>query len=88
MNLSTATRLVRAARVYSRAQTTLVRAQERADRAGGILRSAVGPDDGIVTAGLWRIQVTPIGGLQVRVIPAVPIDQLPLPLEWEPAPRS
>lgn len=88
MNLSTTTRLVRAARTYSQAQGTLARAQERADRAAGILRGGVGPEDGIVRAGLWRIQVTPTGGLRVQVMPTCPVDQLALPLEGERPPRS
>jgi len=76
------TRLMTAARTYNRAQATMVRAQNRAERAAGLLRGAAATaPDGRLAVGTWRVRLDQQGGLTVAATPQVPVDQLPLPLE-------
>ena len=75
-------RLMTAARTYSRAQATMARAQDRAERAAGLLRvAAAATPEGRLAVGAWRVQLDQQGGLTVAAAPQVAVDQLPLPLE-------
>ncbi|MGC2190853.1 MAG: hypothetical protein WA751_00775 [Candidatus Dormiibacterota bacterium] len=75
-------RLMTAARTYSRAQATMARAQDRAERAAGLLRgAAASAPDGRLAIGAWRVRLNQQGGLTVASTPQVAVDQLPLPLE-------
>ncbi len=82
MALPLPVRLMTAARTYSREQATMVRAQDRAERAAGLLRGAAAASpEGRLAVGAWRVWLDQPGGLTVAAVPAVPMDQLPLPLE-------
>ncbi|MDA8331223.1 MAG: hypothetical protein M0027_08455 [Candidatus Dormibacteraeota bacterium] len=75
-------RLMTAARTYSRAQTTMARAQDRAERAAGLLRgAAAATTDGRLAVGAWWNLLDQQGSLTVAAAPQVAVDQLPLPLE-------
>ena len=75
-------RLMTAARTYSRAQATMARAQDRAERVAGLLRrAAAAAPDGRLVVGAWRVWLDQQGGLTVAAVPQVAVDQLPLPLE-------
>lgn len=75
-------RLMTAARTYSRAQATMARAQDRAERAAGLLRGAAAASpDGRLALGAWKVWLDRQGGLTVAAAPEVTVDQLPLPLE-------
>ncbi len=75
-------RLMTAARTYSRAQATMARAQDRSERAAGLLRGAAATaPDGRLALGAWRVRLDQQGGLTVAAAPQVAVDQLPLPLE-------
>lgn len=68
-------RLMTAAGTYSRAQ-------DRAERAAGLLRgAAAATPDGRLAVGAWRVRLDQQGGLTVAAAPQVAVDQLPLPLE-------
>ncbi|MHB8324702.1 MAG: hypothetical protein ACYDHB_09830 [Candidatus Dormibacteria bacterium] len=82
MALPLSVRLMTAARTYSRAQATMARAQDRAERAAGLLRgAAAAAPDGRLSVGAWRVRLDQQGGLTVAATPQVAVDQLPLPLE-------
>ncbi|HUY98121.1 MAG TPA: hypothetical protein VMW47_10970 [Verrucomicrobiae bacterium] len=73
-------RLVTAAQQYARAHATLTRAQARADRAAGLLCGAAAQaPDGRLVIGPWRVRLAADGGLDVRAVPGLSGDQLPLP---------
>ncbi len=75
-------RLMTAARTYSRAQATMARAQDRAERAAGLLRgAAAATTDGRLALGAWRVLLDQQGSLTVAAAPQVAVDQLTLPLE-------
>ena len=60
----------------------MARAQDRAQRAAGLLRvAAAATPDGHLAVGAWRVQLDQQGGLTVAATPHVAVDQLPLPLE-------
>ena len=73
--------MARAARTYYRAENSMARAQDRADRAAATLRAAaMGAPEGSVLVGLWRVRIDDRGALTVVAIPQALVNQLPLPL--------
>jgi hypothetical protein len=60
----------------------MARAQDRAERAAGLLRgAAAATPDGRLAVGAWRVCLDQQGGLTVAATPQPAMDQLPLPLE-------
>lgn len=75
-------RLMTAARTYSRAQATMAKAQDRAERAAGLLRvAAAATPEGRLAVGPWEVVLDHQGGLSVAAATLAAVDQLPLPLE-------
>jgi hypothetical protein len=73
-------RLMTAARSYNRAQATMARAQDRAERAAGLLcGAAAATPGGRLTVGAWRVRLDQQGGPIVAAAPQVAVDQFPVP---------